>query len=648
MSSLQSPERYRLLVVDDTDANRYVVVRYLRSQGFTVEESALGRDALERIAANLPDLIVLDIRLPDISGLEITRTLRADPRTTTVPILHLSASFTDTRSRAAGLDNGADGYLTHPVEPTVLLATVRALLRAHEAERAVRDTAEQWGMTFDAIREGVCVTDVHGAVLRCNRAFEDLLGITLSPGDTRPLWEVAPQLAAMVRSEDALSEGRGRTMRFETGERTLRVSVVRASRTGHVTQEMIWVVTDLTRERRADERVRRAMQLETTGRLAGGVAHEVNNMMTAILSYAEFALRAIAPEDPLRADIEGIHAAATRSATVARQLLTFSRRQVIHPRTVNLHDLVREFQPTMVRLLGADKTLHLELVAQDPWVAVDPVGFEQILINLALNARDAMPHGGRVEIKTANVILDESIAANYPDIAIRNGPYVEVLICDTGHGMNKETLDHIFEPFFTTKDVGQGTGLGLATVFGMVKQSEGYIWAESEPDKGTTFRVQLPQVTPVTSPPERASQDPPTVSGTLLVVEDESIVLRLLARGLRESGYRVEEAADGLQGLERLTALDGDVDVVITDIVMPRMNGREMSAAIRERWPGLPVLFISGYTNDEVVGRGLLAPGEAFLQKPFPPGALVAAIQELQAKGHSSLIADRFSPIADR
>ena len=268
---------------------------------------------------------------------------------------------------------------------------------------------------------------------------------------------------------------------------------------------VVCVVTDLTRERLADERARRAMQLESTGRLAGGVAHEVNNMMTVILGNAELALQRLGPDESGREEIEAIHRAASRSAEVARQLLTFSRRQVVQPRQIDVNALLRSLEGTLRRLLGAERALVVEPGALDAWVMVDPVGLEQILVNLALNARDAMPRGGRLELRTSNVELDDSMTHRYPEIVIRHGRYVQIDVRDNGVGMDARTLERIFEPFFTTKGVGEGTGLGLATVFGMVKQSDGYIWAASAPGEGATFTVQFPQV----AAPARASRPSP-------------------------------------------------------------------------------------------------------------------------------------------
>jgi signal transduction histidine kinase len=489
-----------ILVVDDTEANRYAIVRHLTAGGFRVEEAASGTAGLQSASSVLPDLIVLDIRLPDMSGLEVTRRIRANERTADIPILHISASFTDAASRARGLDNGADGYLTHPVDPPVMLATVRALLCARDAEREALRRARQWHATFDAIGEGVCITDAGGRIRRCNRAFHELTGLREGgPDGAPPLSELVPGIESIPEPPFIRMAGGGRDSRVEVGGRWLHVSMVPVAGDAGEADGAVCVLTDLTRERQVDERVRQALQLESTGRLAGGVAHEVNNMMTAILAHTEFALRALVNVDLVRMELEGIHKAATRSAKVARQLLTFSRRQVIQPRVVDVHVLLRDMYDMMHRHLGADRELRFELGAEVPWVVVDPLGLEQILTNLVLNARDAMPHGGTLDVRTANVQLDATMVGRYPEIDVRQGPYVEIAVSDTGYGMGPETLGRIFEPFFTTKEVGKGTGLGLAMVYGMVKQSDGYIWVASEPGQGATFTVQLPQVEPATA-----------------------------------------------------------------------------------------------------------------------------------------------------
>ncbi len=630
-----SVRRPVVLVVDDTEANRYAVARQLRANGFDVLEAPTGQGGLDLAIARLPDLVVLDVRLPDMSGFDVAQRLRADGRTAGIPVLHLSASFTDSVSQAHGLDNGADGYLTHPVDPLVMLATVRSLIRAHAAEWEAHAAARDWSATFGAIGEGVCITDMAGKVLRCNQAFIKLVGGVDVEGGASSITDLLPGLAQAAEESGTLMPEEGFGWRLEVNGRWLRITSVPVTERGAEPPAMVWVVTDVTRERRADERARLALQLESTGRLAGGVAHEINNMMTVILAGADFAMRSLGPDEPLREEIDAIQQAATRSAEVARQLLTFSRRQILKPRAVDFHALLQASESMIRRLLGADRTLRMQLDAARPWVKVDPLGMEQVIINLALNARDAMPQGGEVTVATSNVQLGGEMAGQHPEIAIHQGPYVQVAITDTGFGMDAATRDRIFEPFFTTKGVGEGTGLGLATVFGMVKQSEGYIWVESEPGRGTTFRLQLPEVAApeAESGPGDEAPTPPRGLGTVLLVEDEPLVQGLLQRTLRDAGFGVEVGRDGEEALEILVRRGSRISALVTDVVMPHMGGRELARRLRERWPEVPVLFMSGYTNEEVTRRGLLAEGEAFIQKPFSPTAFMAAVFDLMARG---------------
>ena len=491
-----SPGRATILVVDDTEANRYAIVRHLQNADYTVLESATGIDGLTRAFTHLPDLVILDVRLPDISGFEIARRLRSDEQTAAIPLLHISASFTDTQTQVQGLDNGADGYLTHPVEPAVLLATVRSLLRAREAERRAHATARAWRATFDTIGEGVCVTDRQGLIVRCNQAFADMIGQPYATLLQRPLSAVLPEARLLAEAPFIAFESEN----LDGGEplqiqgRWLRASAVALSDDHGIPTGAVCVLTDVTRQRQADERVRQVQQLEATGRLAGGVAHEINNMMTIILGYSTFVLERVDQGDRAHADLEEIHRAASRAAEVARQLLTFSRRQPVRPTALDLSAVLRDLQRTMSQLLGADRALRLDLPSSGIWARVDRGQFEQVLVNLTLNARDAMSTGGVLTMRVKAVHLDAEFAAARPGVAVRIGPYVRIDVEDTGHGMDEATRNRAFEPFFTTKEIGAGTGLGLATVYGIVKQANGYVWIDSAPGRGTIFSIYLPRI----------------------------------------------------------------------------------------------------------------------------------------------------------
>lgn len=622
-----------ILVVDDTEANRYVVVRHLKGAGFRTIEAANGTDGLRLAIEERPNLVILDVRMPDFSGFELARRLRADERTAAIPILHISASFTDVESRAQGLDNGADGYLTHPVEPSIMLATVRSLLGAREAERQAIATARAWRATFDAIAEGVCVTDRDGAIVRCNEAFTDIVGLPYDRLIGQRVDAVMPGVRVLGEPpyvgfpEDAeLGE------LFQFRSRWLRASAVPLADAAGLSQGAVSVFADVTRQRTADERLRQAQQLEVTGRLAGGVAHEINNMMTIILGYSNFVLQRMVAGDPSRADLEQVHRAATRAAEIARQLLTFSRRQPFRPAVVELGTLVRQTERTLRQLMGADREVRIQTARQPVWVKVDPGHLEQVLVNLTLNARDAMPDGGVLRLTLDRLEVGAPDADGFGAVEIGSGSYARLRVSDTGRGMDADTLAHVFEPFFTTKDVGSGTGLGLATVYGIVRQADGYITAESQPGRGSMFTILLPAVaaseraTPLGEPQDH---DPRFGRETVLVVEDEPAVLALARRTLEHFGYSVIDATNGIEALERLDETGADVRLILTDVVMPRMGGGAFAAAAREKFPGLPVLFMSGYTNDEIEHRQLLPSGEHFIAKPFDPETLATKVRDL-------------------
>jgi PAS domain S-box-containing protein len=392
---------------------------------------------------------------------------------------------------------------------------------------------------------------------------------------------------------------------------------------------MLGVTTDITERRRVEEQLRLGQQLEVVGRLAGGVAHEVNNQMSVVLGCADFVLRRGDVPEAARTDVEHMRSAAERSATVTSQLLAFSRRQILHLEPLDLNLVIQELEPIVRRTVGEDISVLLRLADGLDRVRADRGQIEQVLLNLTLNARDAMPLGGTLSVETALASLDEDYLQRHPGVDVQPGCYVVLVVSDTGHGMDGEIRQHIFEPFFTTKGVGKGTGLGLATVYGIVKQSGGYIWVYSEPGSGSAFKIYLPLAEDAQSP--ALTQQPAGTRGseTVLIAEDEAVVRDMAARGLEAEGYRVLQARDGAEAVELLGRHDGQVDFVVTDVAMPVLNGRHLAARIAELRPDLPVLFTSGYTDDEIVRRGLLESGQAFLQKPFSPSALAQRVRAM-------------------
>ena len=392
------------------------------------------------------------------------------------------------------------------------------------------------------------------------------------------------------------------------------------------------VCTDVTERRVTEERLRQAHRMESVGRLAGGVAHETNNQMSVVMGAAEFILQRPDIPDAVRQDVEFIQKAAERTAAVTGQLLAFSRRQLLRLEMLDLNEVVRKWEPVLRRLMGEDCSVHIKVSAEPTLVRGDPGQLEQVLLNLALNARDAMPRGGAITVETFRTELTGGYARLKPGTSVRPGEYAVLAVSDTGHGMDRETLSHIFEPFFTTKGLGKGTGLGLSTVYGIVKQSDGYVWAYSEPGQGTTFKIYLPLRTGRVAV-ERQSEGPQRTSRgeCILLVEDEALVRSMMKRSLEDAGYRVVEAGTAAAALERFTQSTELIHLVLTDVVMPGGSGRELADRIAELRPATPVLFTSGYTDGDIQRRGLLTPGMAFINKPVTPEALVRAVQELLA-----------------
>ena len=396
-------------------------------------------------------------------------------------------------------------------------------------------------------------------------------------------------------------------------------------------RRMIGVSFDVTRRREAELQLRQLDRLETVSRLAGGVAHEANNQMTVVAGAAAFILKQEGLPATVKEDAEHIRQAAERTAAITQQLLAFSRRQVLQPRVLDLNGAIRGFEAILRRTVGEDVRLRLELAPTIGRVRFDEGQLQQVLLNLSLNARDAMPSGGTLMLETRELHL-EGAATTAHGVRIRPGHYVELCVRDTGVGMDARTLAHVFEPFFTTKGVGRGTGLGLSTVYGIVKQSSGYVFVESAVGQGTSIRIQLPVADDPLTPDERPRGAEGAGRGeTVLVVDDEPVVRAMMVRALRDAGYQVLEAEDGPSALRLATVQEGPIHVLVTDLAMPGMRGRELARTLAATAKDIRVLFVSGFAGDEVERMGLLEAGRPFLSKPFPPELLVDRVRELLA-----------------
>lgn len=508
--------------------------------------------------------------------------------------------------------------------------------RSHAAERALRESEERYRMLYQHMREGVAlhelVTDADGTpvdyrILDVNPAYERILQLKADDVVGRLASAVygagpAPYLD-LYASVARTGEGTTVDMHFAPIGRDFRVSVF-CPRPG----QFATVFEDYTQQRHLEEELRHAQKMEAVGRLAGGISHDFNNLLTVILGYADVAVDSLSPSDPLHGTILEIRRAGERASALTAGLLAFSRKQVIQPRAVDLNVLVSDMAPMLKRVIGEDIELVTAPERIPLYVFADPHQIEQVMMNLVVNARDAMPRGGTLTLGTASTRVQTTEI--HSGIELRPGPYAQLRVSDTGVGMDEHTLSHLFEPFFTTKPAGKGTGLGLSTVFGIASQSGGSVQVRSSPGAGSTFTVTLPLalVEHVSaSAPAKPSLE---VRGreVVLVAEDELVVRRLTRAALERGGYAVLEASNGVEALAVSARTPGPIHLLVTDVIMPQMSGADLANRIRDARPGIRVLFLSGYASDVLSAHGGI--GDArFLQKPFRPAELNAAVRAL-------------------
>jgi signal transduction histidine kinase/CheY-like chemotaxis protein len=403
-----------------------------------------------------------------------------------------------------------------------------------------------------------------------------------------------------------------------------------AERTAELMRSNELLLQEINERKRAEEQLRQAQKLEAVGRLAGGVAHDFNNQLFVINGYSELLLEHLQDNRALRPLVEEVKKAGERGAALTRKLLAFSRKQILEPKVVDLNAELADLEKVLRRLIGED--IELQVIQHDGlWpVRVDPGQLEQVVLNLAVNARDAMPRGGRLTIETANVELDNAYARSHAD-DVSAGAYALLSVTDTGHGMDQETLSHIFEPFFTTKEVGKGTGLGLSTVHGIVKQSGGHIEVTSKIGQGTAFRIYLPRAEAAPQEAQRpaAAELTASASETILLVEDEAPVRAFVRETLKRNGYRVLEARNGSEAIEIERCFRDKIDLMLTDVVMPQMSGRELADVLASKRPDMKVLYMSGYAEESVVHHGVLDDGITFLQKPCSVDTLLTKVRSV-------------------
>ncbi|PYO40978.1 MAG: hybrid sensor histidine kinase/response regulator [Gemmatimonadetes bacterium] len=629
----------RILLLEDVPADAALIQRELTKAGLVfVSQRVDTRVAFEEaLGVFAPDVILSDHGLPNFDGAAALQLVKE--RFPALPVILVTGSLNEETAvefmKAGAADYVLKDHLTRL--PQAIKRALRESRLREERELAVaalRASEEQYRALFENTPYPMWVFDlethrllaVNGAAI-AHYGYRREEFLTLKIEDLRPPEDI-PALEQHLATKEAGYHTTG-PWRHRKKDGTL----IEVQTSGHeITfagrRAELVVIDDVTERKRLEEQFRQAQKMEAVGRLAAGVAHDFNNLLTAILGTTDLMIEDLPADDPDREGLLDIRGAAERAAVLTRQLLTFSRQQVVSPRMLRLNELITDLVKLLRRLLGEDVTIASALAPDCGAVKADPGQLEQVLVNLAVNARDAMPNGGRLTIETKNVDLD----ADYPTerVMIPAGRYVMLAVTDNGTGMDAQTNARIFEPFFTTKPVGKGTGLGLATVYGVVQQSGGYIWLYSELGHGTSFKIYLPRVDADGPQPAEEEQRASALDGseTVLVAEDEEAVRLIIAKALEARGYRVLSARDGTEALE-LAAGHGRIDLLVTDVVMPDMNGRELSRRFTEARPNLRTLYLSGYTDDAMLHRGVLQEGVAFLQKPFSLGALARKVRDV-------------------
>jgi hypothetical protein len=635
----------RVLLVEDSPADAELIVAELERSGHPLvwKRVQTAKEMKAALAANGWDIVLSDYAMPSFSGpaaLEVLKSTGCD-----VPFLIISGTVGE-ETAVASLRAGAQDFLTKNNLSRLLpaiqreLADVVARRERGQAQEALRHSEAQYRLLVDRAVFGIYRSTKDGRFLSVNPALvkmlryesaEDLLATNLNEiyvdvSVRQTLLRRMEENGSITGAEVAWRQKSGAVIQVRYSGWKLE-----SSDTGSCTFETI--VEDITDHARLEAQLRQSQKMDAVGQLAGGIAHDFNNILTAILGYSNLVAERFAPGDPQRADIEEIHQAATRAAGLTRQLLAFSRKQIFEIHVLSLSEVVQEIAPMLHRLV--DETIKVTTITKDRRrVKADRVQLQQVLLNLVVNARDAINGAGRITIETSDIELDAAYAREHP--SAQPGPHVMLAVSDTGHGMDPATQARIFEPFFTTKPAGRGTGLGLSTVYGIVKQSGGHVWVYSEVGSGTALKVYLPATEEaVWMAPPRRTLEPGQTNATVLLVEDEEGLRKLVGRVLRKYGFTVHAPATPVEAVALASSRTIPFDLLLTDVVLPDITGRAVATTVLQHHPECKVLFMSGYTDDAIVRHGVLDEDAAFLQKPFTADALVQKIADVLAPASS-------------
>jgi len=644
MTSLLRP-RLKVLLVEDNPADARLVEELLKEESsaqISLVHAGRLRQAIAYLQQEGFNAVLLDLSLPDSAGLATFVSARnAAPG---APIVVLTG-LVDEEMAVKAVREGAQDYLVKgQVDGRVLYQSIRYAIERHRVEGELRVSEERFRQLAENIKEAFIVVELPTYTpLYVSPMWAEIWGRSIDNLRRDPLlWleTIHPEDQPQVRTARQAIE-RGEPM----------ASVFRVVRPDHTTRwvrarmfpvfdapghpyRVAGLIEDITEARRTEEQFRQAQRMEAVGRLAGGIAHDFNNLLTAILGYADLGLTDLGASHPVARDLLEIRKAGQSAERLTRHLLAFSRRQVLQPRILDLNQVLERMDSLLRRLIGEDVALRSQLTSPLALVSADPGQIEQVVMNLAVNARDAMPNGGQLMLETANVDLDDGYVSRHPGSVA--GPHVMLAVSDSGTGMDEETQKRLFEPFFTTKGSGKGTGLGLSTVYGIVKQSRGSVWVYSELGHGTTFKIYLPVAVASETPEEVTERVARVLEGneTVLVCEDQSEVRGVIRETLRRHGYTVLLATTGPEAITLSRAHEGIIHLLFTDVVLPGLSGRRVAQLLAADRPAIRVLYTSGYTDDAIVAHGVLEPGLAFLQKPYTTDALLVKIRDVLDAAH--------------
>jgi PAS domain S-box-containing protein len=638
----------RLLIVDDNAATRYALRRRMEQHDFVVLEAGTGNEGLALIASEAPDALILDVNLPDMSGFDIVRLLRSEPRTALLPVVHVSAASIQTADIVTGLEAGADAYLVHPVDADVLLATLRTLLRVRDTEYALRESEARFREIFVNISAPIAVMDADLKVHECNHAFAQLIQKSISQHTMHDSLaagqeEIVQQLRAGLLAGE---RWRGTLLMSVKGEiretewqispyRTPELSLVfvedvtehRQREQSHLRQ-LDSVNTRLAHEvaerARTEAQLLQVQKMDAIGKLTGGIAHDFNNLLTGIITGIELIKKRTAENRPERVAryADAALASAMSAAALTHRLLAFARQQPLDARPIDVNEHIRSLQDLLSRTIGKRITLTLDLTSKSAVALVDSSQLESAILNLVINARDALPGGGNVRVTTF-------AAHSKGDPRVADGAYIALSVKDDGIGIDHSVIDKVFDPFFTTKPIGEGTGLGLSTIYGFARQSGGDVLIRSVAGHGTEVTLMIPAAIDVL--PAQAEPGIPVQPGAgehILIVEDTASVRMFVNELLVDNGYRCTQAADVATALDILEN-DPSVDLLLSDVGLPHMNGRELAERARVWRENLPVLFMTGYAENAVNRQRFLGERMDMVIKPFKLNALLEKVRKM-------------------